>query len=500
VASTLLLGAGLEIARMADDAAYERLSGLDQSFLHFETSSCYMHVAITAIFDGGTVVRGNGSLDIKRVRRHIASRLRLIPRYRQRLAYIPLVNDPVWVDDDQFDLDYHVRHTNLPRPGSEKQLQTLCARILERALDRSKPLWESWFIEGLPGGRFAMLSKVHHCMVDGVAGVDLMAALLGFTPYEHAEKTERWAPRPAPRGRELLRDDLLRRARASIDLVRRVPDMVGHPTETSADIGGRLSAFWGLLRALPTPAAETPFNQPIGAHRRIDWTRFDLDQVKAVKNLLHGSINDVVLATVAGAVRRLLRRRRVAVDGIDFRAIVPVNMRANAEHTRPGNRVSIWFTPLPVGEPDPLRRFALIRDITAQHKESHSARGAEVLTETADWTTSHVLGLAVRLVNRTRPHNLIVTNVPGPPVPFYLLDAPMVAAYPHVPLFENQGLGIALFSYGNSLYWGLVGDWDLVPDIHHIAQYLQQAFEELRAAAGVEAAPAHAEAPARVSA
>jgi diacylglycerol O-acyltransferase / wax synthase len=467
------------------EPTYERLSGLDQSFLHFETPNCYMHVAITAVFEGGSLVRADGSLDIKRVRRHIASRLPLIPRYRQRLAYIPLANDPVWIDDDQFALDSHVRHITLPRPGTEKQLQTLAARVLERPLDRRKPLWETFLIEGLPGRRFAMLSKVHHCMVDGVAGVDLMAALLGFTPCEQPEKTERWVPRPAPSGRRLLRDDLVRRARASLDVVRHVPEMVGHPGETGSDLGERLAAFWGLVRSLPTPAAETPFNQPIGAHRRMDWLRFDLNQVKAVKNSLGGSLNDVVLATVAGAVRRFLRRRRVAVDGIDFRAVVPVNMRASGEQTGPGNRVSIWFTPLPVGEKDAAKRFAVIRDITATYKHSHSAKGAEVLTDTAEWTTSHVLGLAVRLVNRSRPYNLIVTNVPGPPVPFYLLDAPMAAAYPHVPLFENQGLGIALFSYADSLYWGLVGDWDLVPDIHHLVDHLKESFAELCEAAGL---------------
>jgi WS/DGAT/MGAT family acyltransferase len=466
-------------------AAYERLSGLDQSFLHFETPHCYMHVAITAIFEAGSLLRPDGGLDIKRVRRHIASRLRLIPRYRQRLGYIPVVNDPVWVDDDQFDLDYHVRHTHLPRPGTERQLQTLAARILERPLDRQKPLWETWLIEGLPGHRFAMVSKVHHCMVDGVAGVDLMAALLGFAPCEQPEKPERWTPRPAPSPRQLLRDDLLRRARASVDLVRRLPGVLEHPGEAGADLGERLSAFWGLLRSLPAAAAETPFNRPIGPHRRIDWLRFELSEVKAVKDRLGGSLNDVVLATVAGAVRRFLRRRRVDVDGIDFRAVVPVNMRSRGEHGRPGNRVSIWFTPLPVSEKEAAERFRIIQATTSACKRSHSARGAEVLTDTAEWTTSHVLGLAVRLVNRTRPYNLIVTNVPGPPVPFYLLDAPMVAAYPHVPLFENQGLGIALFSYAGSLYWGLAGDWDLVPDIHQLVDGLRHSFEELRDAAGL---------------
>jgi len=472
-------------------ASYERLSGLDQSFLHFETANCYMHVAITAIFEGGSLVQKGGALDIRRVRRHIAARLHLLPRYRQRLAYVPLTYDAVWVDDDHFELDYHVRHTNLPRPGTEKQLQTMSARILERPLDRSRPLWEAWFVEGLPQHRFAMIVKVHHCMVDGVAGIDLLAALLGVEPQPQPGRAERWSPRPAPSGRQMLRDDLLRRARASADLVRRLPEAVEHPADAGADLGERLSAFWGLVRSLPTTAAPTPFNQPIGPHRRMGWLRFDLGEVKAVKARLGGTLNDVVLATVAGAVRRFLRKRRTAVDGIDFRAVVPVNMRAEGESAGgAGNRVSIWFTPLPVGEKDPLARYAQIRATTSQHKQSHSAKGAEVLTGSAEWTTSHVLGLAVRLVNRTRPYNLIVTNVPGPPVPFYLLDAPMAAVYPHVPLFENQGLGIALLSYAGSLYWGLVGDWDQVADLAYLVDAVRHSFDELRDAAGLAPTPA----------
>lgn len=467
--------------------SYERLSGLDQSFLHFETPTCYMHVAITAIFEGGSLLRRDGGLDIRRVRRHIAARLHLVPRYRQRLDFVPLTQDAVWIDDDAFELDYHVRHTNLPRPGTEKQLQTMAARILERPLDRRRPLWEMWFIEGLPGGRFAMLSKVHHCMVDGVAGIDIMAALLGFTPCEEPGKVERWTPRPPPSRRQLLRDEALRRARASAGVVRRLPAMIEHPAQTGGELGESVTALWGLVRSLPAAAAETPFNQPIGPHRRMDWLRFELARVKAVKNRLGGSLNDVVLATVAGAVRRFLQRRRVSTEGMNFRAVVPVNMRPHGESGGPGNRVSLWFTPLLVGEADPRRRYEAVCRTTAACKEEHAAKGGEMLTETAEWTTAHLLGLAVRLVNRTRPYNLIVTNVPGPSVPFHLLDAPMIAAYPHVPLFENQGLGLALFSYTDSLYWGLVGDWDLVPDIHHLVDALRASFEELCEIAGVSA-------------
>jgi WS/DGAT/MGAT family acyltransferase len=258
-----------------------------------------------------------------------------------------------------------------------------------------------------------------------------------------------------------------------------------------SDAGGRLSTLWGLLRRGVSGTAETPLNKPIGPHRRVDWLRFELAAVKAVKQRLGGTVNDVVLATVAGALRTFLLKRDFDVQGVDFRTIVPVSMRSSDERGVPGNRVSVWMTSLPIDEADPRRRYASIRETTSRSKASHEADGAAMLTQTADWTTSLVLGLAVRLLNRSRAFNLVVTNVPGPPVPLYLLDAPMVAAYPHVPLFENQGLGIALFSYAEHLYWGLVGDWDVVPDLHALVEYLGGAFTELAAAAGVEArAPA----------
>jgi len=464
--------------------AYERLSGLDQSFLHFESPNCYMHVALTTIFEAGSLARPRGGIDIKRVRRYVASRLHLLPRYRQRLTYIPFVQDPVWIDDDRFELDYHVRHTHLPQPGTDRQLQTLCARILERPLDRSKPLWETWFIEGLPGGRFAMLSKVHHCMVDGIAGVDLLAALLTIAPHDQIGKPERWVPRPAPPGRSMLGDDVMRRARASLDAVRRLPRWAEMAGADRADWMSRLSALWGLVRAGVQGAADTPFNQPIGPHRRMDWLRFDLGEVKAVKNRLGGTVNDVVLATVAGALRRFLERRQAALD-VDIRALVPVSTRTTDQRGVPGNRVSAWLAPLAVGERDPRVRYVRIRDKTSSYKENQQASGAQMLTETADWTTSVALGLAVRLISKVRAFNLIITNVPGPQMPLYLLDAAMVGGYPHVPLFENQGLGIALFSYAGHLNWGLVGDWDLMPDLHQFHDHISAAFVELREAAGL---------------
>ena len=470
---------------------HERLSALDQSFLSFETRNAYMHVALTAIFEPQSLTTPDGGIDVSRIRRHIAARLPLVPRYRQRLMRTPLVSDAIWVDDDGFDLGYHVRHASLPRPGGERQLQRRCAEILERPLDRTRPLWEVWIIEGLAGGRFAMLAKVHHCMVDGVAGVDILAALLGTEPISDMDPVAPWTPRPAPSEGALLAHGVLRRGRASVDALRGVRDALRSPAQAGREVGTRTAALVRLLGHLGQ-APSTPFNQPIGPHRRIDWLAFDLATIKAIRNRLGGTINDVVLATVAGAVGRFLARRRAELDA-EFRTVVPVSVRAADERGVPGNRVSVWLTTLPVREPDAARRLAIIRAMTAELKDTQHAMGATVLAQAAEWTTANLINLAAQFINRARRFNLIVTNVPGPPVPFYLLDAPMVAAYPHLPLFENQGLGIALFSYAGTLFWGVGADWNQMPDLGEFMKEIAQSFDDLCSAAGVPctASPPH---------
>ena len=475
--------------------AYVRLSGLDHAFLHFETSATYMHVALTAIFEGGSLARPDGGIDIERVRAHVASRLHLLPRYRQRLHYVPLTGDPVWVDDDCFDIDLHVRHSHLPRPGTDAQLKGLIARLLERPLDRRRPLWEMYFVEGLPGNRFAMLCKVHHAMVDGIAGIELLAAQLSPVAESRIEAPQPWTPRPVPPTSRLLRDEMRRRADASLGLLRALPDAVSSSGSAAAS---RLSSLAGFLGAGVRTAAETPLNGTVGPHRRVEWLDFDLAEMKEVKKRLGGTLNDVVLATVAGAVRRYLTQHGASCDG-EFRALIPVSTRTVDERGNGGNRVSAWIAPLPLAESRPLERFDAICRLTSAYRDNHEERGAEVLTETAEWTTALPLAAAVRLISKSKAFNVIVTNVPGPPVPFYLLDAPMVAGYPHVPLFENQGLGIALLSYAGRFSYGLVGEWDLLPDIERLAAAIEAAYAELREAAGV-AAPAPARKLRRVAA
>jgi len=470
------------------ESYHERLTALDQSFLAFETRNAPMHVAITAIFEPGALTGADGGVDMERVRQHIAARLRLIPRYRQRLVHSALIADPVWIDDASFDLGYHVRHASLPRPGGERQLQRRCAEILERGLDRARPLWEIWIIEGLEGGRFAMVAKVHHCMVDGIAGIDILAALLDTAPSEDVEPIEPWAARPAPRQRELLAGDVRRRAESLLAVARGLGDWLRDPRQAGRSVGEGATALLRLLGKLGS-APSTPFNEPIGPHRRIDWFSVDLAEVKAIRTRLGGTINDVVLTTVAGAVGRFLAKRRVWLDG-EFRTVVPVSVRTVDERGSTGNRVSVWLTTLPVHERDARQRLAAVRAETEELKTAHEAMGAEMVTQAAEWTTGNVVNLIARLINSARRFNLIVTNVPGPPVPFYLLGARMEAIYPHLPLFENQGLSVALLSYAGTLSWGIGGDWNQMPDLAEFVAALAESFAELRAAAAEEAGEA----------
>lgn len=470
---------------MRDETWYERLSALDQTFLAFETGNAPMHVALTGIFEPGSLATEDGGVDIDRIRRHIAARLRFIPRYRQRVVMLPILNDAIWVDDDAFDLGFHVRHTSLPRPGGERQLQRRCAEILERPLDRRRPLWEMWFIEGLEGGHFAMVAKVHHCMVDGIAGIDILAALLGTEPSEVDEPVEVWRPRPAPRQRDVLVGELRRRGTSSIDAARRVGDWLRHPADASRTASAGAASFVRLLSKL-SGASSTPFNQPIGPHRRVDWFSIRLADVKAIRTALGGTLNDVVLTTVAGAVGKFFAKRRVYPNG-EFRTVVPVSVRAMDQRGATGNRVSVWLTDLPITERDPRRRLAAVSAITAALKDDQDAMGAELLTQAAEFTTGNVVNLIARLINSSRRFNLIVTNVPGPPVPFFLLGARMLAAYPHLPLFENQGLGVALLSYAGTLSWGVGADWNQMPDLADFMAMLGEAFDELCEAAGVTA-------------
>ncbi len=463
-------------------ANYERLSSLDRTFLDLEYPEAHMHVAGVTVFEAGPLRTPDHEIDIEKIRKYIASRLHLIPRYRQRIARIPLENHPVWVDDDRFNLEYHVRHTALPRPGGDEQVKRLTGRMASQLLDRGKPLWELWIVEGLDGDRFAMISKTHHCMIDGVSAVDLATVLLSPSPDATIPDAQPWEPQSPPSRGELVMEEARRRLATPLEFGKAVLDAMRNPAETAESMSEQIFAVTETLGAGLFPASESPFNQPIGPHRRFEWTAMDLADVKRVKNALGGTVNDVVLATVAGAVGSFLRSRGFSPEKIaelDFHAMVPVSLRASSERGTLGNRIASWAARLPIAETDPRRRLQAVRAVTADLKQSRQAMGAEVLARVSEWTVPTLLSLAMRLAARARPFNLIVTNVPGPQIPLYMIGSRMLAAYPLGPLFLDQALNIALLSYDGRLHWGFNGDWDVLPDLRDLVTAIRASFDEL---------------------
>jgi WS/DGAT/MGAT family acyltransferase len=433
------------------------------------------------IFEAGPLVRDDGGIDFEAICEMSEAVLRKVPRFRQKLVRAPLSGHPMWVDDARFNLLYHLRHTSLPLPGDERRLKRLVGRIMSQKLDATKPMWEMWFVEGLERGHLAVVSKVHHCLIDGVSGVDLLSAFMGSNAdYRARPSDHRWIPRPAPSRLAMLGREVTRRAGLPLRLMQQASRAAQRPRSSADAVVHAASGFAESLSATLSPASETPFNVPIGPHRRFDWTRFDLGVVREIKQKLGGTVNDVVLSCVAGAARSYLKSRGTHVDPIDFRAFVPVSTRTREERGTLGNRVSFLVVPLPVDQVDPRRRLEQVVERTRKIKGSGQAEGAEAFEEFSDWTSTALITGLSRLAASRRSYNLVVTNVPGPPTPVFLAGARMLASYPLVPLFENQGLGIALFSYENQLHWGFNADWDAVPDLHDFVLAVEHEFETLR--------------------
>jgi diacylglycerol O-acyltransferase len=478
--------------------AYERLSAQDNSFLLMEAGAVYMHVAATAIYDATALATAEGGIDIEAFRRGTAEVLHLIPRYRQKLKWIPYAKHPVWIDDRHFELDYHIRHTALPRPGSDTQLKALGARIMAQPLDRTRPLWELWVVEGLAGNRFAVISKVHHCMIDGSSGVDLATIMMSLSPDHQPREILPYMPRPEPSSAELLLEQIRWRAQLPLEAIRRLRALGMSPSELWKETTARVDALADLLQYAFKQASLTPLNGHIGPHRRFDWLQMPLEQVKRVRRALECTVNDLVLATVAGAVRAYLQRRRVDPDTIDFRVSAPVSVRREEERGQMGNRVSSWILRLPIGEADPLTRLEEIHESTQRLKESQQALAVEMLMAAAEWAPAQLMSLGSRATSG--PINMIVTNVPGPQVPLYMLGCRLLEMYPQVPLLENTGLGVALFSYDGKMFWGFNADPALVPDVGTFGKLVRGSFAELEGAAGCPAfeqaaAPPHAVEP-----
>ena len=459
----------------------DRLTGLDASFLHLEAQgTAHMHVAGIYVFAGP----GPGYDELVA---HLLARLDLVPRYRQRLATVPLGQGrPVWVDDPHFNVRYHVRHTALPAPGGDEELKRLAGRLMSQQLDRHKPLWEMWLIEGLEDGRFAIVGKTHHALVDGISGVDISTVLFDASPEPAPvpRAAEPWVPRPVPTGPQLLGEALVERGTIPGEIARGARATLRAPRRVLARARDGLQGVGALAWAGLDAAPRSPLNVEIGPHRRYEWVDAELDRFRAIKSALDGTVNDVVLSVVALALGRWLRGRGEETTGLRLRAMVPVSVRADVERGALGNRVAAFYAPLPVGLEDPVEAFREVHEATRRLKGSGQAVGAQVLTDLAGFAPPTIMSQAARLMSRQRVFNLVVTNVPGPQQPLYLLGRRLEAMYPVVPLAAGQALGIAILSYAGRLGFGLLADHDALPDLDGLAGDLRGAIDDLAAAAG----------------
>jgi diacylglycerol O-acyltransferase / wax synthase len=456
----------------------DRLTSIDASFLTNETSSAHMHVGAILIFEGPPPSYDDFLA-------HVESRLHLVPRFRQKLAFPPVeTGRPFWIDDPSFNLAYHVRHSALPAPGSEEQLRNIAGRLFSQALDRSKPLWELWLVQGLERNRFALVTKTHHALVDGVSGVDIATVLFDLKPVpEPIEPDRDWVPRPSPSAAELAARGIVEAGEAPFKLARRAIGAASHPRQTTRKVADAGEALAEVAWNLSNPSPDVPLNVEIGSHRRFAWARAELADFKRIKDALGGTVNDVVLTVVSGALRGWLRSRGVKLAGLDLRALVPVSIRTEDDQGQLGNRIAAMRGPLPVYIGDPVKRLEVVRRAMDGLKESKQALGAEVISRFNDFAPPTLLAQASRLNFSTRLFNLIVTNVPGPQIPLYVLGRELQDIFPVAFLPENHALAIAIISYNGSMDFGLLGDYDAMDDIETIATGLSESLAELLSAA-----------------
>jgi WS/DGAT/MGAT family acyltransferase len=462
--------------------AYTRLSAQDNDFLRWESRSLPMHGVGVQIFSAGPLARGGG-VNFEAICEAVAATLPRVPRYRQKVVFIPGTARAVWVDDEHFQLEHHLRHVAVAHPGAEAQLRRLVAHIAETPLDRGRPLWECWVIEGLEGGRFAFVTKAHHCMVDGAGGMQLLAQQLSRDPNAPLPEAPRWVPKTPPSRLELRRHDAVQRAQLPFRLAREAWHALRDGERTRESLRERLSAIGELARFKLEPASDTPLNGAIGPHRVVDWASFPLAEAREAAHAHHASVNDFVLAIVTGALRAFFDERGVDPDHLDFRASCPVNVRTAKDRERAGNFVSSWLVRLPLAERDPLERLRRVHEATRALKERHVAAGVESLVALHEW-----LPLDLQALSRGA-QNLVVTNVPGPEHPLYLRGAQLESLYALAPLLANVGLAIAATSYDGKLCVALNADEDRVPDVHEVVRLLRAAHTEL----------VHAAAPKRTS-
>ena len=461
----------------------DRLPALDAGFLYMERPTAHMHVGGVSILDPST--KHDGPLLFDDLKTHVLSRIHLVPRFRQKVVFLPFnVGRPMWTDDTRFDIDFHMRRASLPAPGGHKELADFVQRVHSRPLDRTKPLWEMYFIEGLEGGLVATYSKTHHALIDGVSGLDIASVVFDFTPDPRHVEPEAWTPQKEPSTAELLRH-------WAVDSITHPIEAIAHQAsgvvETPMGLVKRVRTAMGSLEQLVGSgiAPPSPFNVPIGPNRRFSFTDVPVADAKAVKNALGGTVNDVILAAVAGTLRRALIARGESTTNRSLRAMVPVSTRDESQKMALGNRVSMFFVDLPVGDLDPEERLHQISAQTKHFKESGQALGAASLVGLTRWAPPTVAALAARLTVRQRYANTVVTNIPGPQVPLYLMGARLQGLYPLMNLTEAMALMVAITSLSGNMGFGFTGDWDAVPDIDELPDHLQAAMSDLKKAAGV---------------
>jgi WS/DGAT/MGAT family acyltransferase len=454
----------------------DRLTSTDASFLHQEGEASHMHIGALLLFDAPPP-------EFDDYLAHVRGRLHLVPRYRQRLATPPLqAGRPLWVDDPSFNLEYHIRHAALPSPGTEHQLFALAARIASQQLDRSKPLWESWLVEGIEGDRFALIFKTHHSLVDGIAGVDLATVLLDPTrapaPAPAAD-LEPWLPQPEPSPAELVAAGVRGLVSTTAGLASKALTAATQPTVALGKLKDAAEGVGEIVWAGLNPAPETPLNVEIGPHRRYAALRQRLGDYKDVKNRLGGTVNDVVLTVVSGALARWLRSRGIRTEGLELRALVPVSVRTDDQRSSMGNQLTVMRGPLPVYIEDPIARLRYVKREMDGLKESKQAVGAATLAAVNELAPPTILAQASRLNFSTRLFNLLVTNIPGPQLPLYLLGRELRDLFPIAFLPSHHALAIAIMSYNGAVDYGLLGDYDALSDLGSIAAGIETSLQEL---------------------
>jgi diacylglycerol O-acyltransferase len=452
----------------------EWMSPMDASFLHIEGPSNPMHIGGVSIFEGPAP-------PFDRFEEMVAGKMGLVPRYRQKVRFVPLgLGRPVWVDDPHFNLSYHLRHTALPPPGSNEQLRRTAARIFAQHLDRSKPLWEIWMVEGLDENRWALLSKVHHCMVDGVSATDLMSVM--FEANGAPATADSWVPAAEPSDAELVVRTLTHRTLNPSEQLRSLRAAVRAPRESlsqARDLLRGMTSAAGVIR----PVDSSSLTGPVGPHRTWSWAHVRLSDVKSVRTELGGTVNDVVLAIVSGGLRDLLESRGEPVADRTIRTLVPVSVRRPGERGTYNNRVSAMFAELPVGVADPAARLESVRSQMDGLKQSKQAVAGDVLTSLSGFAPPMLLALGARLAARSPSLGVQtgITNVPGPQQPLHTLGRRLLESFPYVPVIGNVRISIAIFSYDGGLYLGVTGDYDSSSDIDILTTGVERSMGELLA-------------------